>query len=308
MSYNTLPNEIVVEIAKFIRRQDVKNFAIINKRTYNVSYDRLEELRVLRRRAKTLATRFALCTPTEPRCVYRDPSLGTYGLPPCYASTSGPGPNKDHDHSGTGNSTLADSEYLELNGDLHWLQPLSESALECHEWPQGEPASKEHLDELVLSAKRVGVEIPQAFLTFMGSKELIERMWLGGNYFFLGQSLVKCNPEDDKEGGGYAIRFFCDQQGCEFWSLYVAPGGHHGVLRRDDVDCWLCSDQSLYGNTGAAVDNHPNPKLYEGVPIACKKLDLWLDSPNFELWLAVTYFSGCGAKRGGIEHKITHLT
>jgi hypothetical protein len=60
MSYNALANEIVIQIVKSIRSKDVENFAIINKRTYNVSYGRLEELRTLRRNAKTMASRSPL--------------------------------------------------------------------------------------------------------------------------------------------------------------------------------------------------------------------------------------------------------
>jgi hypothetical protein len=286
MSYNALANEIVIQIVKSIRSKDVENFAIINKRTYNASYDRLEELRTLRRNAKTMTSRFAS----------RHPSLGIYGLPSRYVYTSRPDPDEKADRSRNRNSTLAGSEYLELNGDLHWLQPVSALALKSHVWYRGEPASKEHLDKLVLSAKRVGVEIPQAFLTFIGSKELLERMLLGGDWLSLGPSLVKCNREDDKEGGGYVIRFLRDQQDCRFWFLYVAPGGYHGVLQSlgdVDVHCWRCSREHPYGYTEYAFDDHPKPKPYEGAPVACKRLDVALASPNFELWLAWRYFDGC---------------
>lgn len=289
MAYNTLPNEIVIQIVKSIRLKDIENFAIIDKRTYNLSYDRLEKLRALRRNSQIMATRFTS----------RSPPLEIYGLPSSYIYTPGQGLDEINDYySGKTNSTSASSEYLELNGDPYWLQPLSESALETNVWYQGEHASKEHLDALVLSAKQVGVEIPPVFLTFMGSKELLERMWLGGDYFSLGPSLVKCNPEDDNDGGGYAIRFLCHQQCCLFWFLYVAPGGFHAVLQSSsdtDVHCWRCSwtVPSRDGDRKEAFPNHPKPILYKGVPAACEKLDLELKSASFELWLAMSYFEGC---------------
>lgn len=289
MSYNTLPSEIVNQIVKSIRPNDIENFAIIDKRTYNLSHDRLEKLSALRRNSQTMATRFTS----------HSPPLEIYGLPSSYVYT----PGQDLDeinayYSGKTNSTVASSEYTELNGDLYWLQPLSESALETNVWCQGEHASKEHLDALVSSAKQVGVEIPPVFLRFMGSKELLERMLLGGDYFYLGPSLVKCNPEDDNDGGGYVIRFLCDQQDCLFWFLYVAPGGYHAVLKSSsdtDVHCWRCSWEvsSRDGDREEAFPNHPRPILYKGVPAACEKLDLELISASFELWLAMKYFEGC---------------
>ena len=287
MSYNALANEIVIQIVKLIRSKDVENFAIVDKRTYNLSYDRLEKLTALRRNAKTMVSRFDS----------RFPSLGIYGLPSRHAYISSPIANEKDHYSGKTNSTLAGSEYLELNGDLNWLQPVIGSR--PHVWDRGEPASKEHLDRLVLSAMRVGVEIPQAFLTFMGSKELLERMFLGGDWISLGPSLVKCDPEDDKGGGGYVIRFLCDQQSCRFWFLYVAPGGYHGVLRSagdHDVHC-----DCLEEYPGYTFDDHPTPKLYKGVPFACERLYLEiasLESPSFELWLAFTYFSGYRSAAG----------
>ena len=53
----------------------------------------------------------------------------------------------------------AKADYLDLNEDLYWLQP--EMPAEEHSgWPRCNAASKEELDRIIASAKRVVVELP----------------------------------------------------------------------------------------------------------------------------------------------------
>jgi len=159
---------------------------------------------------------------------------------------------------------------------------------------RGKPPSKEKLDELVASAARVGVEFPGAFLTILGSAELMNRMFLGGMFFSLGPNLVKCNPEDDDDGGGYVIRFLSDQHGCWTWSLYLAPGGYHCVVAAEpgytsDVHCSGCE------NTDGPEEGHPRYEPFEGIPRACDELHLEFVGADFEECLALTHFSRfCG--------------
>jgi hypothetical protein len=204
--------------------------------------------------------------------------------------------------------SAAELDYLRLNGDLYWLQPLDPETSEGHIWDRGRAASKEKLNELAASAQRVGVEFPPGFLTFMGSDEFIQHMYLGGDYFYLGDSLVKCKPEDDKEGGGFVIRFLSDQQSCCFWNLYTAPGGYHCVVQTvDDVHCWDCAEEEEYEDE-EAEENHPKPQLFEDtdIPFACGKLDMSLAHPNFEEFLAMKYFDGwCSATMRHKERKLT---
>jgi hypothetical protein len=268
MSYASLADEIIVQIVKLVRPADVENFALIDVRTYRISYERLVERRALKRNAKVMSTRFG-----SPRC-----PIGWY-TPDTFSQRPEFGEKYDLSREGA----TADLDYLELHGDLHWLQPLDDETAESHKWFRGQCASKETLDALVVSAQRVGVEFPEAFLKLMGSTELMERMYLGGDYFSLGPSLVKCNPEDDREGGGYVIRFLSDQQGVRYWALYVAPGGYHCVLDgHNDVHCWECGEEMQY-------EDHPK-YVHEGIPVACEKLDITLVNPSFESWLAMEYF------------------
>lgn len=55
----------------------------------------------------------------------------------------------------------------------------------------------------------------------------------------------------------------------------------------------------ILDHEGFMYGDSPKPILYEGVPVARGKLGLWLESPSFELWLAMKCFSGC---RGVVEY------
>jgi hypothetical protein len=281
MSYASLADEIVLYIVNLIRPRDLENFALVNRRTYRIANQKLERRRALKRNARVMTTRFGtsyhsiwigLCVIAPGHILKQRPDVAEkYGCPP--------------------DGSAAELDYLELNGDLYWLRPHDAEISATHDWYRGRAASKEQLNELAASAQRVGIEFPPGFLDFMGSDELIQRMYLGGDYCYLGDSLVKCNPEDDDAGGGYAIRFLCDQQSCDFWALYMAPGGYHCVVQmQDDVHCWICARNEREG--GEPDENHPKPQLFEDIPIACGPVRLSMDHPNFEEWLVMKYFDG----------------
>jgi hypothetical protein len=283
MSYASLADEIILYIVNLVRPRDLENFALVNRRTYRVANKRLEERRALKRNARVMTTRFGTS--------YR--SIGLCAISPGYLLKQRPDLAEKYNCPPDGSA--AELDYLELNGDLYWLQPQDAEISAGHIWDRGKAASKEQLNELAASAQRVGIEFPPGFLDFMGSNELIERMYLGGDYFYLGDSLVKCNPGDDEAGGGYVVRFLSDQQSCGFWNLYMAPGGYHCVVATgDDVHCWICENDEE--EDGEPEEIHPKPQLFEDIPIACGPLDLSLDHPNFEEWLVMKYFDGwCSA-------------
>jgi hypothetical protein len=275
MSYLQLADEIITQIVSLIASSDIESFALINSQTYRIAFHRFKEQRALSRNKKTMTARFGPPHRSSGICI---------GSPVDYHQRSGLLKDK---YNAPAEGALADLDYLKLNGDLHWLQPFDEAGPETHlGWPRGKGASKEELDALVASGKRVGVEFPPGFITVMGSTDLIERFFLGGDFFSLGPSLVKCNSDDDSIG--YVIRFLSDQQGCGYWALYIAPGGYHCVLFGNDVHCWSCS---LYGSP-TRIEGHPDRTFDQGILVACQKLDVTQSHPNFEAWLAMRYFDG----------------
>ena len=284
MPFFLLPDEIILQICSLTSSPDIDNFALVNKTTYRVCYDRLKERQIIKKNARVMTKRFKLTAHK-----YTPQTLGFAHMRRIIVLNE-----IGSFHS---ECALEHMEYLELNGDLHWLQPMDEkSAEEARRWYQGEAAPEKKIADLEATAKRLGLQLPGGFLKMMGSNELIGRMNLGSDCFNLG-SLVMCDPTDDGDGGGYMVRFLCDQQGCLFWNLYMSPDGGSCIVRSaEDVECWMCSDDGPYGNGPEIVEGHEKYILSNGVPVACNHTELALEHPNFEAWLALMYFGGwCGA-------------
>jgi hypothetical protein len=292
MSYNSLPDESILEITSLVCGIDIESFALVNKRTLNIAHGRLEEWRALKHHGKIMAARF----PEHPYPFRTTPELLKI-LRPYLSNMDRPEIQKRYEEQEQGGgwcNAAPDLDYLHLKGDLHWLQPMDEKTVQENIWPNGKTVSKEELDVLIASADRVGVKFPDAFIKIMGSTELMQRLLLGGSYFLLGPSLVKCNSWDDKDSGGYVIRFFSDQQGCWTLSLYLAPGGRHCILYTpEDVHCFDCGDRGSYWRVrDGPFEGHPKYEPFEGIPRACNKLDVGFAHADFEEWLATNYFNG----------------
>lgn len=150
-----------------------------------------------------------------------------------------------------------------------------------------------------------GIKFPASFLTFMGSQELIGRMWLGGDYFKL-SALKKCRAEDDGGKGGYMIRFLSDQQGCRYWSLYMDREGRSCVMNsQGDVNCDSCKwrvermvwmgvtapGEELGGRQHAILEVEKET----GVLANCERMDWTLGHWSWEEWMCMRYFDGWNA-------------
>ena len=126
----------------------------------------------------------------------------------------------------------------------------------------------------------------------------------GADYFELGDRLRTCVSDMRGEAEAYIIRFYNDQQGCGYWSLYLEAGpekGHcifHGPTdsnpkdadeefaeRPDDMEeCW-----------GADVAEEMKAVMAGGKDKVTwiQKEDVELLNCDFEEWLATEYFSCC---------------
>src|ERR1700709_1689703 len=143
MPYSSLANETINQIVNLIPSSDVENFALIDTRTYHIAATRLEEQRALKRNAKVMTARFGapyrfigICMSSQWNMLDRRPEL-KYSRP--------------------SDGALADLDYLGLNGDLYWLQPYEEMTENAHPWDRGSGISKERLDALIASGRRVGI-------------------------------------------------------------------------------------------------------------------------------------------------------
>ncbi|KAJ4312260.1 hypothetical protein N0V84_010027 [Fusarium piperis] len=186
-------------------------------------------------------------------------------------------------------------EYLDLNGDLSWMEPLdtetAESMMGHHQGPAAEDPKL--IDKLIADAKKLGLELPPGFVTFMRSEELQYRIPSAqAAYFTLGEDgFRKCPSKTDNGLGGYVIRFFVDQQWCWVWNLYIYPGGcavlgSSGDLNSDPKEA---ADQLL--EDGGATQEEIDRAREMGFPLAhATKDDLVLHSLGFEEFLATTYY------------------
>jgi hypothetical protein len=118
-----------------------------------------------------------------------------------------------------------------FRGTFEWLTPLDALLHEIMQdnWPTSEQrqqalANFHHLANL---AEQMNLKIPTAFIRFMGTSDLQERIpSCTACYFDLPDQIVQ-SPFGD---GGYFIRFLNDQQWVLLWHLYLAPNGGHCVV------------------------------------------------------------------------------
>ena len=123
----------------------------------------------------------------------------------------------------------------QFKGDFQWLesQPAREDKVkywkEYVEFMLRSGPSK--LTVLKSDAEKLGLSIPQSFIAFMGSAELVGRIRSVTSCHFELSNRIAPNPEGD----GYFIHFLSDSQDCLFWNLFIKQSGEHSV-----VATWQC--------------------------------------------------------------------
>lgn len=122
------------------------------------------------------------------------------------------------------------------DGSFGWL-----TATPTHdEWAIGDEKADELPMQLVAaidSAKESGVSLPSEFVNFIRDSELHKHLRsANGDYLDLARTLLPVF-------NGYLLRFLSDQQGCNFWYLYLShDGSDHCVVSSyeyfdaDDMD------------------------------------------------------------------------
>ncbi len=114
---------------------------------------------------------------------------------------------------------------------FNWLMPDGETA---DRKPAVDTYAAElchKVDQLAGEAARLGVRLPEAFVRFMSSPELVASINSGtGCWFRLADKLIPCPGFD----GSYLVGFLRDQQDCIIWSLCLTQVGEHCVLALPD--------------------------------------------------------------------------
>jgi hypothetical protein len=111
-----------------------------------------------------------------------------------------------------------------FRGEFQWLRPIDaqvEDQMAIHRPPEEEAIRLgPRLAELKESAARLGLQLPAAFLKFLGAPHLLNQIpSCTACYFDLAGQIVQLPIED----GGFLIRFLNDQQQVLLWYLYLTP-------------------------------------------------------------------------------------
>ncbi|CAM3198226.1 hypothetical protein [Stackebrandtia soli] len=153
---------------------------------------------------------------------------------------------------------------FELSGDLAWLagQP-------AHEKWAIHGNALEQLPALLEACARDGLRLPTAFIRFMESSALQDRVRSSTACFiFLDAAPVPSAV------GGRLLRFLSDQQGCLYWYLHIVEDGEdHSVV---------CSTD-LYGTEEYSEVDDPEEIRFCGESFESFLCRYWLEN---EIWFA----------------------
>lgn len=121
-----------------------------------------------------------------------------------------------------------------VSESLDWLEPLDESTEAQMAIHRNVPEARGRLANVIESAARFGLTLPESFTRLMGSPELQDRIpSCTACYFKLLDTIVPCPGSD----GGYITRFLNDQQHVLLWYLYLTPqGGQYVLATAIDLD------------------------------------------------------------------------
>lgn len=280
MSLSVLPAEVILAIATYLAPRQLLAFAHVNSFTYHTLYTQLLPILKHFHNRFTIIQRFG------------QPQIGSElndvdAISEIYDNTE-----LSEKFVDPVNGTLPDLEYLNLNGDLHWLHPIPSWLDEFDDWARGQAATEVHMAKLLQQAKDVDVEIPPVFLKFICNQTFIHNMCPVSGRFSLRDKLIKCQAAEDSNGGGFMLTFFHDVN--RFLVLYLAPGGFHGVLETMH-DPHLCTKRNMPAMQGKADEDEVSAKharldVDQGKPIVCSACQGVLKHTNFEEWLCREYF------------------
>ena len=114
-----------------------------------------------------------------------------------------------------------------FDGTFSWLPPLPPRNSALHYDPDSDGCGLASLPALEGEAHSLGLELPKAFVHFVSTSELYERVAsCTGCYLDFSHGLI----EDPSDSGGRMLRFLNDSQACVLWYLYLTPSGDDCVL------------------------------------------------------------------------------
>ncbi|CAG9972484.1 unnamed protein product [Clonostachys byssicola] len=192
-------------------------------------------------------------------------------------------------------------DYLELSGDLHWLQPPCPSiAKHMARYNRGCGIHEAAVADLTASAKRVGVRLPDPFLKFI--QDVDRRDYVvktDASRLEMDRGGLRKVPKSMDGGvGGYIIAFLAGMQ--YRIHLYLEPGedGGYGLLEERSGFCEFCdsdderkADACPRKNRGVTQKDKEEARSHGLEMMSFNPcIDLALLGTDFEAWLATRYY------------------
>ncbi|KAF2109487.1 hypothetical protein BDV96DRAFT_651919 [Lophiotrema nucula] len=302
----TLPKELLLQTIECLPVRFIRNLALtFNKRITTTCLAVLEAFEFRRRSHKQrMVSRFGTL-----QYPYHDfpetTDTGCYSASLCRRMFS-PSPEAGGLKPSRALGRLGDLDYLDLDGDLDWLQPVDKITAEIREMRFIDPqqssiaVSEQEMRDLQSTAGKVHVHLPPAFVNFFTRQDLLDHM--PGNdtddLRFVISGGLRLVPKIVDGGLGGCILQFCRKEEESFWSLYIEPGpkGAHCVLNIPAHASDFPNLNDLPGTRSHVIvtDEEEQEAKLKGLLIA----DLGglfrpgriLNGVNFEEWLATTYF------------------
>ena len=113
-----------------------------------------------------------------------------------------------------------------LDGSFGWLEPSDRHGMGFWEGTSQKNVDAQ-VDARAREARKLGLTLPESFLTFMKNPALTSSLpSCTACYFDIGARLV---PLPKHDGPERLLRFMNDQQACYLWYLVLEPGRRHRV-------------------------------------------------------------------------------
>jgi hypothetical protein len=205
MPLSSLPNETLVHIVSYLCVSDLKALAqTYNQTITSICLPALKEWRTLARNERKMITAFGCPNPW-------DQNRSCYRLMVAYADKLG-------EYSRPSNKPvqrLQALEFLDLNDDLDWLQPVDEdSAKVMRECLEDIPVvSSDQIDALTDACVKLGLTLPKGFEQLMRNLELRNRILSCGAYVWICDPLVKLKSMHNDALDGYVCAIYRSDQG-----------------------------------------------------------------------------------------------
>lgn len=121
---------------------------------------------------------------------------------------------------------LPSIEGQRFDGTFAWLPPLRGADLAL-DFDESRPENLARLARLFQETDRLGLTVPESFVSFVSRPELHCRVPICTEcYLEIPERVIESMPGTN----GYLLRFMNDQQLMLLWYLYLRPDGDHGIV------------------------------------------------------------------------------